>query len=405
MTAMILAAALAIQQEKFRLDFEYQYDFYHTDVLDDDNISNLFLLASDAVKKPLAFSLEEACLSDEKRRGGTFLSAFLIGLFWDLPLVAASHEYGHFRAYSRAGVDKFIFISAFDDLTYPVRGPEHVFSNMFNQIWNNESWYVGVDDNEWNNIFVDRPAFHEHFYEFLAVIEAGGVNQEQHTLEIMADRIVSGRAHISDGPAWFFNIQHPIKYPIYGVENSDLYDYLEHLKEFGVRSTPDRIKDTMRFRYLGASSTAMWAGLYRFLADGDHTVNPPLRYWPEFASYLTTKGVTVKTRNWIALSDCATLEPIVQWSRDTSCKEIGWRISGVSDTGIKSNCSGFLNQTKGNWWEGSLSLAVFPWLDLGLGASLGHGYTFEREISGKTYWFYEKNEFSLKGLVGMHLSF
>lgn len=46
---------------------------------------------------------------------------------------------------------------------------------------------------------------------------------------------------------------------------------------------------------------------------------------------------------------------------------------------------------------------IRSWLDLGIGFSHGRGFTYEREILGKTFSFLEKSEFSVKGTIGINI--
>ena len=113
----------------------------------------------------------------------------------------------------------------------------------------------------------------------------------------------------------------------------------------------------------------------------------------------------MKVREVIPTHDNMVVEPMLQWSQDSNNQEIGFRTTQRVSDALQLAVGGFLNRSRGNWVEGTLAVTPLSWLELGVGLSRGRGYTFEREIVGKTSWFLEEKETSVKGMVGVHLAF
>lgn len=393
-------------REPLNWDLKFTYDFSYPGVLSREEISNGAFLASDLINRPTAAGFRAAYEDPDAMMGPMFMAGFVIASLFEIPLVMTEHEYGHFQAYSRAGYKQFVFIDGWNGSVHPFEPQDawQAFKNMFDQWHHGEQWLVSIDSTEWWAKLQTDLVFRSHYYEFEAITEAGGMNQNQYSLELLSDRIKEGRAHILDGLGWFVRLNATLAYA-YPAENGDIDGYLEDMEILGISASGGTLKNVQWFKYLSGSSLAMWTGLYHFVANGKDWVGPLPEYLPEFASYLTTHGVTMKVRNWVISGGNIIWEPSIQWSLDADSQEFGIRMLNKSNNLLRYSFSFFVHDSGGIWYENQLTFSLLPWLEIGLGATHGRNYTFEREIAGKTFSFLEENEFSLKGMLGINLTF
>ena len=116
---------------------------------------------------------------------------------------------------------------------------------------------VGINQSGWSE-FGSDPNLTAHHSEFVAAMEAGGLNQVQYSLEKTADLIRSGHGHIFDGLGWFWRINETLLYST-SFEESDIRDYLDDLKQLGIYSNIGHVKNVQWIKYASGSSLAMFA--------------------------------------------------------------------------------------------------------------------------------------------------
>mgnify|MGYP001607095287 CR=1 FL=1 len=394
-----------IKLEEHEWSLDWTYDFSYPEIMSRENISDTALGTSGIINHLLDFGIRTVI----DGKGGDYMAAMIIAGFatgvMEYSLSVAEHEMGHLQVWSRAGIgrDHFRFYDSKDR-------PHSVgdFLEVWNAVWvDNQGLQgaaVGLDPSGWDEYY-GNPDFAGHLTELNLMVEGGGLNQIQYSLERINDRVYSGTAHILDGPGWLWRMNSTLFYNT-SMEESDIRDYLDDLKMLGIRSNIGHVKNIQWLKYLSGSSLAMYTGVYNFFDHGETKIAPPFTWWPEFASYLTTHGPTLKIRaapkNRIGLR----VEPSIQFSLDdTKHEEYGLRLENRPFNWARLNLGGFLNRADGHWLDGGLTLSPFAWLDLGVGFTYGKGWTYEREINGKTFWFADEDEFSIKGSISIFFQF
>ncbi len=413
---IFVAASLAFAQTEPRkshlvgpavneLPIELTWDFSYPEVLSREIIDNESLGNERGLNRSWDFGLRQiAGHYSNYYMSLTLISGLFLG-FIDNTFTTSEHEMGHLQAFSRAGISSkhFLFVDS-DDRARHISN----YFEIWGQVWNDNNGMMGaavsIDAEGYAKIFSD-PALANHSNEFFAVMEAGGLNQAQYSLERINNTILAGKTHILDGIGWFLRLNETLRYNT-KMENSDIVDYIADLEALGIHSSVGHVKNIQWLKYLSGSTIAMWTGLYNFANHGDSKIAPPFLFWPEFASYLTTHGPTLKIRSVSREIGNFQLQPSFQFSLDDAKhEEYGLRIESRLTSFARYELEGLLNRTGGHWFNGMLTLSPTSWLDLGLGFSQGRGYTYEREINGKTFWFKDHDELSVKATVAIFFQF
>jgi hypothetical protein len=384
---IVLLPQLASAQDKERvLEFHYVYDFSYPKVLDRDNIAYQNLLPGDVLSSGSALILK---LSGDAQvyKVGSLLTGLLLGYLEQTP-VWAEHEYGHFNAFSRGGLNHYAFQNNDSGEIDEVDNIFEVYSSYF------KPQNFGATVHQSLPPELNNP-------QFDAIMEAGGVNQVQHSLEILADRIRDGRFPAMDFLRWFLRLNEVQHYD--GDENNDLKDYVADLKALSIDTSVRRIKNRQWFKYLSGSSMAMFRGIFNWALHDEYQVRPWLSYWPEIASYLTTQGTTLKIYNPVEISDYFTVEPSIQFSLDVESREYGLKIA-FEKWFVKPQLAEFFHEDGGHWREYGLKISPWQWLEFGVSRTQGDGFTFEREIVGKTFSFLKEKESSWKFSIGVYIA-
>lgn len=395
-------------QDTNELPIKMTYDFSYPDVISRENITEESMALSDTLNRALDLGIRTLSGTDDlsRRKGLSIVTALLLGIV-EYSIDTSEHEMGHLQAFSRAGFNTSHFLyKDGSDRTRHVNDFFDVMKNVLPESFGIKGAAVTLDLDGWIKFYANLDLV-AHQYEFLAVMEAGGLNQSQYGLEKRADRILEGKAIIFDGPIWLWQMMSTLTYST-KIENGDITDYLDDLDQIGIRSNIGHVKNIQWLKFLSGSSIAMWTGVYNFF---DHTevkvAAPLLPYLPEFASYLTTHGPTLKIRKpMIERGLGVVFEPSFQFSLDdTKHEEYGLRLKRQPVDILAVTLGGFINRAHGFWLEGGLTLSPFPWLDLGVSMTYGSGFTYEREIIGKTFSFLQERESSVKGSIAIYFEF
>jgi hypothetical protein len=103
-------------------------------------------------------------------------------------------------------------------------------------------------------------------------------------------------------------------------------------------------------------------------------------YWPEFESYLTQKGATVKFMVPFTAHELK-LEPSLEAGTAQKGMEPGLR-AVLGNHRIQVGTEVFVHLGGGYWIESSFRVSPIPWFSLVAGFQYGSGYSFRREIMG-----------------------
>lgn len=382
------------------------HNFSHDDVLDRDEIAGWSL----AVPELLHFAADKLILGDSEKQGTgervlRFFGAAAPLTVIESAIAGASHEYGHFRAYSMAGMRKYEFVNENDDFDSFSANPLNAFSTQLLTHWFGHDLYLAGWKGE------PTLEFRQYRFEFDAMMEAGGLNQQQYNTELVAEKVLDGRAHPLDVITYLAGALGTVRYPL--GENSDISDYIADLESLGIETDARDIKIFSQIpKLFSNSNVSLLLSVWDYWLTGDKRVEP-LKvevgefslYWPEFASYLTLHGPTVKVSERIGWQDHAfTLYCERSLSEDVWEVGVGWK-GQVTDF-LSAEAKVFHNFGEGGTWvEGGPTIWLFSWLSVGAKAYYGDGYTFNREISGQVPSFLEEKEYGVKGFLEVNLKF
>lgn len=385
------------------------YNFSHEEVLDRDEIAGWSL----AVPELLHFAADKGILGSDSERQGAgervlrSFAAIAPLIVIESSIAGASHEYGHFRAFSMAGMNDFEFVNENDDSDRFSANPFNAFSTQLLKHWFGRDNYAATVG-DWDNFSRDP-----NYLLFGTMMEAGGLNQNQYNAELVAEKARDGRAHFLDSVTYFSNSLMTLVYPT-GVENGDIDDYIDDLDRLGVKTNAKEVKFWSQLPKLASNSTLSFLiGAMDYWVSGDKRVEPMRLiigdwfqiYWPEFASYLTLFGPTVKVAERIGWEDQAfTLYFERSLSENVSEVGVGWK-GRISDwLSAEAKILHSLGEN-GTWVEGGPTVRLFPWLSVGAKAYYGDGYTFHREIAGQVPSFLEEKEFGVKGFMEINFTY
>lgn len=397
--------------EKSRPEMQLRlwHNFSHTEVLDRDEIAGWSL----AVPELLHFAADKGILGSDSERQGAgeralrSFAAIAPLIVIESSIAGASHEYGHFRADSMAGMNDFEFVNENDDSDRFNANPFNAFSTQLLTHWfGGDNYLATVGD--WDDFSRDP-----NYLPFRTMMEAGGLNQNQYNAELMAEKMMNGRAHFLDSVTYFSNSLMTLLYPT-GVENSDIDDYIDDLDRLGVKTSVKEIKFWSQLpKFVSNSTLSFLIGAMDYWVNGDKRVEPMRLaigggfqiYWPEFASYLTLFGPTVKVGERIGWEGQAfTIYFERSLSENVSEAGIGWK-GRISDW-LSAEAKILHNfGADGTWVEGGPVIRLFSWLSVGAKGYYGDGYTFHREIVGQVPSFLEEKEFGVKGFVEANIRY
>ena len=335
----------------------------------------------------------------------------------EIPLSGASHEYGHFRIGSLAGMDQPQFINEDNPNDRYNANPFNTYTRMFRQLILMDGLYaVGQSDDAWEKFLAD-PRWSAYWLEYEIMTEASGLNQQQYNAETLAGKVLDGNAHPLDAITVISNLLATITYPV--GENSDIVDYIHLLRERGIKTNVKQIKLYSQLPKLASNSAlSLTRALVGYLDEpGTDSAVKPLAlvrdnwhfYWPEFSSYLTLYGPTIKlsqSNRW--------RNQIIYFSLENSLSKnifevgLGWKLPIANFLTIEPRIihnfqSG--SWLDNNWFEIETSAKIYSWLALGFKAYGARGYTFQRDITGQEPSFLEKREFGLKGFLAASFSY
>jgi hypothetical protein len=320
------------------------------------------------------------------------------------------HEYGHMSSLSRCGCDSAV--------VGKVGGPldereDATVERLFVQgLWPTESQALSLDEGDWADLqrrFEGRP---REFNRFWLMVEAGGLNQEQVLASRYAERLRERRLSYLDTPGYLWAAAGTFFYPS-GSEESDIDDYVDRLKTEGRGVSASRLKVISGVRFLGGTGLASLRGAAAgVFGRGGGFIEPlsaepigGLRFfWPEFESYLTLSGPTIRTEMPVGVGEWVVLPSYERsFAEGGVDHEGGLRTRAPFFDGILVLEGGVYRSDRGGVWRsGEAELRPLGWLSLLLGVEAGRGYTFRRDIFGAREEFLDGAEHSL--LLGLRVT-
>jgi hypothetical protein len=323
----------------------------------------------------------------------------------------AAHEFGHVSSFTRAGCREVVF--APDDEP-PAAWESPGVLDVLRAAFERSPAPVGVSESDWariDAIFSGRPAA---YAEFLVLTEAGGLNQEQVALARYGARLGEG------GPAplmfvpYVLGASATLRYPG-SKDQSDLADYVAQLHRLGVRADVGTAKALSAFRFLSGSGLSLMGAVVEDVAGSGRGAWRPLALslgetsqvdWPEFESYLSRYGPTLKTSFAVRLAGVE-LRPSYErsFAGGEHTHEAGLRARADASSWLRLLGAAFVGDQGGRWVEGGIEARPLGWLVLGASYVDGSGYTVHREIFGANLPMIEASESGVRLTLGVAWAF
>ncbi|MEK7654091.1 MAG: hypothetical protein AAB345_02300 [Patescibacteria group bacterium] len=339
----------------------------------------------------------------------------------EIPMIGAAHEYGHFRGYNLAGMKDPVFGSSDgSDIDYIV-DPGSAFRQIALQSFiPGEFLFASQSSKEFEKFKKDPDRQrYEAFYQ--AFIDGDGLNQEQHIAEMVGLKMLRGRAHPLDAIPFFISSAGTIAYSVDG-KSDDITLYVKDLGRAGIKTNANQIRVTSQLpKLISNSSISFVIAWFDYWITGDDAVEPlalelgDFRVnWPDFYSYLTLHGPTVKGVERISWRNYA-INLSYERSLANGSQEAGVMLEGNIFRWLSVSVEGVRNFTTGGTWaEAEVALrplALFGdadplrWLEFGARGYYGRGDTFRREVTGPTLHFEEEVTSGVKWFVGANIPF
>jgi hypothetical protein len=357
------------------VDLEYRYVTGYRHHYDRHALASVTMGISDLLHAGLQDSGDDVALLRILKYG--------VAAYLDAVLDVVNHEYGHASSYSMIGNihPTMLRHKMYDPM------PADPFSLVIRAMGINQiSVGISSDDSlRIQALYAGNPAA---LAGYEAAAAAGGINQDQVLATRYADRYLNGRLSSLDCLPLIWETFSSLRTGIRG--SGDLENYAAALRNIGVDSSPSLVMGLSMVRLLSGSVIQAAAGLlggafsssregYVALLDADLGAEWRVA-WPEFESYLTRNGPTVKVKVPFGTVGVE-LSPSLERSFGRGELEGGLVVSLYKGF-FRINAAAFVSGTGGNWIETAMSFSLFPWLSIYVGFQHGSGYTFRREIFG-----------------------
>lgn len=384
------------------LEPSFRYNATRPDYIDRRTVTDLAVGAMDLGKLGLRDDGGDAWAARAVKWGLSF--------WFGIACTHVVHEYGHISSLSRCGCDSALMGAVGAD---PGEREDATLGRLFAQgMWPTEGRALSLSEEDWADVqrrFEGRP---RDFNRFWLTVEAGGLNQEQILATRYATRLHEDRLSYLDTPTYIWASFGTILYSATVVE-SDIADYIELLKNEGREVSATRLKALTGFRFLGGAGVAsVRGGVAGAFGRGGDFVEPlavevvdDFRvFWPEFESYLTRSGPTLKAALPLRPGDW-TLLPSYERSFATGGvdHEGGLRLRFPLADGLLWLESGLYYSDQGGVWRsGEVEVRPLAWVSFLVGAESGRGYTFRRDVYGSRETYLDGSEQSL--LLGLRVT-
>ena len=336
-----------------------------------------------------------------------------VSMWFGMATVHVVHEYGHISGLSRCGCDAAVV----GDVGAPLdeREDATVERLFVHGLWPAKSRALSLNQDDWADLqrrFEGRP---REFNRFWLTVEAGGLNQEQAFASRYAARLREGRLSYLDSPAYLWAAAGTFFYPS-DTEESDIADYIERLDAEGHGVSAWRLKALTSFRFFGGTGLASLGGAVSGAFGRAGGCVEPLSaeqvdglrvFWPEFESYLTLSGPTLRTELPLGVGEWTLLPSYERSFADGGVDhEGGLRARAPFFDGILVLEGGmYLSDRSGVWRSGEAELRPLGWMSLLVGVEAGRGYTFRRDVFGSREELVEGAEHSLTLGIRVTLAF
>ena len=392
------AAAEPAPPRPQQFNFTYRQNLSYPGHIDRENIASLSMASMDAIHLVLQDSADDAFYLRIPKWG----AAFAI----DSAVRYVGHEYGHLSTFSKGGYRQALFG---DKDKIQSSAPKASFGKMFMSGFNPfDNSAVSISQSDWDRIVDDLGNDPVLINKFRIAVKAGGVNQEEVNLDRYADRLYDGELSYLDTMPFLISSAAVLKYPT-GIEMSDTADYVDELRESGLRTSTRRLHVLSAVTLLSGSTLAAVRGFFLGLTTraggmvepfglsiGDHV----MIYAPEFDNFLSIYGPTLQPSIPIKVYGVM-IQPSYEhlFVSGASMGEEGLMVRAPVFPFLAVKAQGYRNNDGGSWIETGIELLPLPWLALGIGYAWAREYSFHRDVYGASNDLIKHGEQSL--LIGV----
>ncbi len=419
---------LAFGQEEFKV-------YLNPKFINDPDTIDSWRSMSDLLIKGID-SLDQALKQDPYGRGMWRLASF--GLLWlhtegESTLI---HERGHRRLHENyLGVRKFRLETK--DKTHSVSAnylTEYLYGiGAYGYETHFYTSFITADQlTEFMQRYSDKVGENpEKHFQTTGLYYGDGLNRQQYASEELEGRFLQEKVHPLHGVSYFDNMRSALFYG--GIENQtfgDPYNYIKWARYGDVRTSMKDLKYHSQIPKILLSRTSWVASLgvvgwlliprtieenwKKILNLGSFLLPKKMGriFMPDFATYLTSQGVTWKTTvPWKS--------PVGIWQLSAETNAIFNNVRGkaISEISLKYDSAYFRDMFRwsnklvlnlngrGFWNETELGLKFPIGLEVGVKYSVGYGFTYWREVGGNTAYFLKEREVNFKLYLKYDLSF
>ena len=347
---MIFILCLLMQQE---IDLSYQQNIKYPWFCDKENTSNQVGGALDLIHYGL-MNIDTGSSTVHSK-----ISRYIISLYSTVVLSSVAHEYGHISSFSTVGYADYEMQIGDGDFER-----ENPFGLLLGSMTLNKI-AVRMSTDDYIKYYDDLTNNH------IALMEAGGLNQQQILSSRYSDRYLDGRLSYLDAVPLMWNNLSTILY-MGPDHNSDLSDYSKL-----TNNSVSEIKLLSLLRLLSGSSIGVF---YNFNTGKDvidrlYFGRDVKVFLPEIESFLTTDGPSVK----VAIPTDINGYKLAVSVEHAESSEVGIDVS-IPFKSFVLDIEGYIND--GEWASFNLKFKPTKWLTLGVGYQFGRGHTYHREMYG-----------------------
>lgn len=384
MLGLILSLMLAAAQDDGlprpqNLDTGFYYNITHRHHLEMESVTSAYGGLTDLLHVAMDDTVDDNRFCKIAKYG---FSAWL-----DTIAMSTAHEYGHVSALSRAGFNVRTMLYV-DGEKFGATNPAAV---AWGSIIGRPSLLPNEDD--WLKA---QDKLGGKFDDWYTLVMAGGLNQEQIFVSRQVDRYLEGELSRLDSWIILWGNWSTITYG----SDGDMYEFVR-----SAHTTQNAVKNYSLVRFLSGSSlkamvsvlegaAGVRSGYVKPMSLGNENVTV---FWPEFQSFLTLSGPSVKSILTVKLCGIL-LMPSVEAAHGA---EGGLRLVAPVTSFLRLNAS-IYHHSDGNWFDGSAEIRPWQWFGLFAGYEYGHGHTFHRDVYGATM---DNTEHSVLAGANVHFTF
>lgn len=308
----------------------------------------------------------------------------------------SAHEFGHLSSFSRAGA-RGMALGTEDQTADGWERPS--VSNFLTGAFESSPTPISASVSDWERIDVLFAGKPREFAEFMVMTEAGGLNQEQIGLTALQIRSTL------DVVPFLLAATSTLRYPV-SAEHSDLAGYLARLDELGVRADATTIRLLSASRFLSGRGLALMAAFVQDLAGQGDGMVPLFSGLPEFESYLSRFGPTLKASVVLRWGELE-IQPSYErsFAGGESTHEAGLKITLPAAPGVRLLAAAFAGDEGGRWLEAGVEARPLSWLILDVAGVSASGYTVHREVFGANLPMLEDREIGVRLTLGVAWNF